>query len=103
MGNFSKLYHEHLFTRRKIYKTIREQFTINSITLSAAAIQSTLHVNSCSKEKHTRSTTSPLLLQKLQIVLICAWRISLHDVVGKEDVGDMVLLHVSAHILRKVA
>ena len=43
------------------------------------------------------------LRQEPQVLGVCLAGIGLEDVVGKENVGDVVLMDIVHHILRKVA
>ena len=41
--------------------------------------------------------------EEAQIRLVDVRRVSLKDVVGKKDVGDLVLRHIGLHILEEIA
>ena len=41
--------------------------------------------------------------EEAQIRLVDVWRVSLKDVVGKKNVGNLVLRHIVLHILEEIA
>lgn len=41
--------------------------------------------------------------EEAQIRLVDVWRVSLKDVVGKKNVGNLILRHIVLHILEEIA
>ncbi len=41
--------------------------------------------------------------EEAEIRLVDVWRVSLKDVVGKKNVGNLVLRHIVLHILEEIA
>lgn len=41
--------------------------------------------------------------EEAEIRLVDVWRVSLKDVVGKKNVGNLVLSHIVLHILEEIA